>query len=233
MRFKTNTNGLADLLPGLLYPHLKSRFDAVESLPSGEIPKTIREQMPNAPYQATKRIIGKGANLNIAEHAFVVEVKKPYWGWRKFSSLIFEVISAVNKTDLVSDVERSSLRYQNVISTKDDPNDLSGLKLEINVADHQISGHGFQLRAEIEHNNEECMSVIQVKGDATASYLIDGKKSISKGLLLDIDTMKFTQLSNFWKDYEGIVDSIHKAEKEAFFSLLKPETIELMEPIWK
>lgn len=229
VRFKPAVSGLADLLPGALFPQLKDRYERVEALPTGEIPKAIRDQMPNSAYQATKRLVGKGTNLNIADQSISVGVSKPYWGWKRFRPLIFQVISAINETSLVGEVERISLRYQNLLTTQDNPNDFSGLHLQISLADYQLRDGGFRLRAEVERMG--CVSVIQVVSSAQAVTSVDGEKTATTGVLLDIDTIKFAPLLNFWTEFHEIVDSVHDAEKDVFFSLLKDETINQMDPV--
>ena len=231
VRFKSVVSGVADLFPGILYPILKGHYEKVEALPAGEIPRAIRDQMPNSAYQGIRRLVGKGTNLDIAEQAIAVHVLKPYWGWDRFKPLIFEVISAINETKLVDEVERISLRYQNILTTQENPNDTSGLELQIAVADYKLRDGGFRLRAEVEHR--ECTSVIQVAGSAQAVVTIDGEKTATEGLLLDIDTIKFGPFPMFWTEYQQIVESVHDAEKEVFFSLLKDETINQMEPVWE
>lgn len=229
VRFKPAVSGLGDLLPGALYPHLQDRYERVEALPAGEIPKAIRDQMPNSAYQGTKRLVGKGTSLNIADQSISVGVLKPYWGWEQFRPLIFQVISAINETKLVGEVERMSLRYQNLLTTQDNPNDFSGLQLQISVADYQLRDGGFRLRAEVERMG--CVSVIQVVGSAQAVTSVDGEKNATTGMLLDIDTIKFAPLPNFWTEFQEIVESVHDAEKDVFFSLLKDETINQMDPV--
>ena len=142
-----------------------------------------------------------------------------------------QVILAIIETKLVGDVERTSLRYQNVLTTQKNPNDFSGLHLQIEVAGYQLRDGGFRFRAEVERM--ECVSVIQVAGSTQAVVSIDGEKTAATGLLLDIDTIRFGPLPTFWTEYQQIVESVHDAEKEVFFSLLKDETINQMEPVWE
>ncbi len=231
VRFKPAVSGLGDLFPGALYPRLKDHYERVEALPAGEIPKAVRDRMPNSAYQGTKRLVGDGTALNIADQSIAVLVSKPYWGWERFRPLIFQVISTVNETGFVGEAERISFRYQNLLTTKENPNDFSGLQLQISVADYQLRDGGLRLRAEIEHAG--CVSIIQVVGSAEAVTLVEGKKKATTGMLLDIDTIKFAPLPNFWTRFQEIVENVHIAEKEVFFSLLKGETIEQMDPVWE
>ena len=76
-----------------------------------------------------------------------------------------------------------------------------------------------------------CVSVIQVVGSAQAVTSVDGEKNATTGMLLDIDTIKFAPLPNFWTEFQEIVESVHDAEKDVFFSLLKDETINQMDPV--
>jgi len=230
VRFKTDTPGIGDLLPGLLYPHLKDRYERVEALPSGELPKVVRDQLPNALYQGTKRLVGKGTNLNIGERAIAVDVMKPYWGWNRFSGLIFDVIKAISETDLVGEAERASLRYHNVLTTQENLDDISGLELEITLADYKLRDTGLQLRAEIADGGY--ITIVQVGSGAVANLVVDGKHTSVVGLLLDIDTIREPPLPTFWTDYKSIVEDIHNTEKEVFFSLLKDETINQMDPVY-
>ncbi|MPY74915.1 MAG: TIGR04255 family protein [Alphaproteobacteria bacterium] len=231
VRFKSDVGALADLLPGLLYSALRDRFAKVETLPPSELPKAVRAQLPNAPYQGLKRLVGKGINLSIAEQAFVVEMIRPYWGWERFSELLYGVISAVKQTGIIGEVERTSIRYQNILTGQSDPADLSGLDVDIRVGNYKLLGSGLQLRVETESNGHR--TIIQLTGGATATVSNEGKKAALTGLLIDVDTLKIGPIPSFWNDYREIVDRLHDTEKDIFFSLLNDETVKLLDPIWE
>lgn len=230
IRFHSDAGGTAELLPGLLFSSLEGAYSSVETLPAGEMPKAFRDQLPNAAYVGLKRLVGAGTYLSIAERSIAVEVLRPYWGWDKFSTLIFKVVAAATGTDLIGEIERVSLRYQNLLTTKENLHDFSGLHLEISIADYQLRNGGFQLRVEVEH--DQCLSIINVAGSANFSQVVEEKKINTVGLLLDIDTIKQGPFPSFATDYKTIIGQVHEAEKNVFFSMLKKETIDQLKPVW-
>lgn len=229
VRFMPTSDDADELLPGLLYEPLRADFERVERTPASDIPKVVRNQMPNGSYQATRRLVGNGVNLNIAERSLVVEVFRPYWGWNRFRSLIFRVLQAAKQTELVGVAERTSLRYQNILTRHGESSDISPLNLSIQLAHYPIGGDGFRLRTQIPAG--EYITIVQIATGAQATLTIRGVPTKITGLLVDIDTIRPAP-PRFWDNFEPTIEQLHTEEKNVFFNVLKNEAIEAMEPEW-
>jgi uncharacterized protein (TIGR04255 family) len=217
IRFETKLPDVGELLPGMVYPHLKKDYPTLTRLPIGELPKAVRKQQANLAYTALQRLQGDRRSVSLGDQVISLSVIRPYPGWEGFRDLIEEVVRAAKATDLISSVTRVALRYSNIVQLGPNAYDLSPLdvRLELNI------------RAEITRNG--CTSIVQVGSNATAS--VEGKDPLV-GVLLDVDTQQPGPFSDFWSEYPSIVDNIHRTEKEIFFGLLRDESIKELGPRW-
>lgn len=228
IRFEPAVADTADLLPGLLFPSLKSTYPKLIRLPAAEIPAQLRQQQPNLMYRALHALQGRRKRVMVGDRVIGLSVNRPYPGWSGLTNLIHEVLEAAKTTSAISRIERAALRYTNVIRLRDNLADLSPLKLRFELGPFQHRGDGTKLRAEISHN--ECLGVVQVIANATVTTPEGDSMS---GLVLDIDVHATDDLGNFWADSTPIIERLHQTEKEIFFGLLTEESITQLGPIWK
>jgi hypothetical protein len=72
------------------------------------------------------------------------------------------------------------------------------------------------------------MHIVQIVSPAEVS--LPGVQDRLKGVLLDIDTIKSLNNKESWDGLDGRLDDVHMACKRMFFSLMKPETVNKLEP---
>ena len=227
IRFKSNKGSVADLLPGLLFANIANEFPTLEKLPITNLPAALIESEPNLRYLPQHRLIGDKYSLLIGEHVFAISCPKPYVGWSEFYPAIIKLTELLEKTSLISEVERFSIRYVNLIPSNQVHGSSKKLRTNITLGAYNLGEKVTQLRTEIVENG--FLNVIQIASNATIE-LVTGQKL--EGCLLDIDTICRGKVQNFWKELPSLLQSAHDTEKMIFFSVLTDETIKELEPIW-
>jgi uncharacterized protein (TIGR04255 family) len=225
IRFASDKKAVADLIPGLIYKALPTRYPNTVRLPIADIPAQITERDPNLRYAPKIKLEGSNQAVQIGEHVLSLSCRRPYSGWMKFSSDIRSLISVGRDTGLIDHLERFSLKYIDLIELDSQPN-LTRLNMEIRLSGIPISNEPVQIRAEIVEG--EFIHIIQVVSPAEASLPAD--KTKLKGVLLDIDTICFINPKGSWNEIETRLDAVHESSKKHFFNLLTAETIASLEP---
>lgn len=232
MRFDPTTDSIPDLMPGMLYGTLKDQFPRLNTLPFAEIPLPVKKTMPEWYNQSVKQMTSESGqvSLNIAHRALVVEVIRPYPGWKAFRRSIANVATAVSKLGLIRTVNRYSLRYQNVLSKEVLP-DLSDLKVTVELADHNLEVEGFNLRSEI--NFEGTRTIVHVATGAQISLHYNNQQDQLRGTLVDVDSLMIGSVPDFFEKHESLIDELHEKEKRVFFSLLSDSVLDRLGPVWE
>lgn len=232
IRFSTKEPAAAgDLLPGMLFPQLRKQFGEVISLPISQLPRVVRSQDPNLTYHPTNALLGSGKRLAFGDRVATLSFQRPYPGWPHVRPVINDVILALSGTDLISAVERISLKYVNVLTIGKDGGDLSVLNVSLKLGSFDLQPAGKLLRAEVQHRG--CINVIQVMTGASLTMVIPKQPPTTlSGLVLDVDTIRMGPFDDPWRQIPALVDEIHATEKEIFFGLLTDEAIERMRPLY-
>jgi uncharacterized protein (TIGR04255 family) len=225
IRFSGAKPSIADLLPGMLFKALPGRYSNIVRLPAADIPAPIVAQDPNLRYAPKIRLENGNQALQIGEHVVSLNCRRPYSRWTQFSIDIRELAKAVQDTGLVERLERFSLKYIDLIELAQ-PLGVGCLKLDLLLGTHEITTKPVQLRTEIKE--KDLIHIVQIVSPAEVT--LPGIEGRLKGVLVDIDTIKFLSEQESWKSLDERLDDVHTACKLMFFSLLKPETMKELEP---
>jgi uncharacterized protein (TIGR04255 family) len=224
IRFSSNTDSVAELLPGLVFQAMGASFPKTERLPAANLPATILGQDPTLRYVPTIRLEGAPYSIQIGEHVVSLSCRRPYTGWENFQAKIIELAEVLQRTKLLSSHERFSLKYTDVISLGDTPS-LKSFKVLVNVADYELTNDPIQLRTEL--SKDGFIHIIQIASPAQVS-LTTGESF--QGIMVDVDTVFQREDVAFWPDFEILLNSAHASNKILFFRLLKQETIDKLDP---
>lgn len=224
LRYKSDNDSISDLLPGLIFQKLSDRFPKVEKLPVSNLPPVVVKNDPNFRYMPTIKLTGDPYSIMIGEHVFSLSCTRPYVGWDKFSSVIIELLAILRQTSLITHPERISLKYVDILLAGEGFT-LDALNLELQIGGERITTAPVQLRTEL--NDEEFINIIQIGSPAQAA--LDAGQ-LFDGILIDIDTISRTMPSDFWRDPKDFLNRAHRISKSMFFNLLKPETINSLDP---
>jgi len=227
VRFSGAKSSVADLLPGMLFKALSDKYKNIVRLPAASIPGPILEQDPGLRYAPKIKLENGNQAVLIGEHVVSLSCRRPYSGWARFAQDIDALAKAVQGTNLINTIERFSLKYIDLIEL--DPSiGLNCLNLDLKLGNHEINTKPVQIRTEIKEDN--LIHIVQIISPADVQLPGSGKLT---GVLVDIDTIMALSGGNTWVTLKNQLDGVHLACKKMFFSLMKRETIERLEPVYE
>jgi uncharacterized protein (TIGR04255 family) len=224
IRFAGAKSPVAELLPGMLFKSFPGKYGTVAKLPIADIPAPVVEQAQNLRYAPKIKLEDGNQLIQVGERVVSLNCRRPYTGWARFSADIRELAQAVENTGLIEKIERFSLKYIDLIELEK-PIGLAQLNLELKMGKYDLEAKPVQLRTEIKEN--DLIHIVQIISPAEVSL---SEKDRLKGVLVDIDSIKPMLEGESWKDLHHRLDDVHVSCKRMFFSMLKPETLEKLEP---
>jgi uncharacterized protein (TIGR04255 family) len=224
IRFTSDRESVAELLPGLIYQAMEASFSKIERLPAANLPFPLLQQEATLRYVPTVRLEGSPYSIQIGEHVVSLSCRRPYTGWREFESRILDLAEILKKTNLLTNLERFSLKYIDVISLGDSPS-LKLLEILVKLNTHELTTELVHLRTELRENG--FLHIIQIISPGQAVLLT---RERFEGVLIDIDTVYQREAREFWLDFREQLNRAHQLNKSLFFRLLTEETIDKLEP---
>lgn len=188
-------------------------------LPVGDMPPQLREMDPNLRYQPTIQLQRSGLIVKLGPYVMSVHIPAPYPGWALFSPMIKSATEALFGTTSVLSINRLGLRYINALWDVHGITSTSDLQLEINVAGSPTTDFALMHRAS--HDPEFTTNV-----SIATKQFVAGNIPPQSQVFVDIDVFnEKAQGAASAEDICAWVDAAHEIEKQAFFSLLREETI--------
>jgi len=224
IRFTSDRESVAELLPGLIYKAIGAEYPKIERLPAANLPSALIQQDAKLRYVPTVRLEGIPYSIQIGEHVVSLSCRRPYTGWGKFEPKIMELAEILKETSLLNRPERFSLKYIDIISLGHSPS-LKLLEILVKLDTLELTTDLVQLRTELHENG--FIHIVQIISPGQA-VLSTGERF--EGVLLDIDTIYQQEVSEFWSDFREQLNRAHQLNKILFFRLLTNETIEKLEP---
>lgn len=229
IRFSSRTEFVANILPGLFYPHVRDQFPKLESLPTANIPAQFQVLEPSLKYRPHNRMSSNNYMVLTGEHVLSVSCRRPYTGWKDFSAVIHKFVDILHKTELADIIERFSLKYVNLLDEETDSKEQFRMtELSVQLGSYTLTDHLTYVRTEI--NKDGFVNVVQIISGA--SVQIEGAAPVN-GLLVDIDTIFNGPFTDFWTELPDLLERAHATEKSIFFeNVLTRETIDKRGPVW-
>ena len=221
----------SSILPGIFFEKLEGDKN-IEPLPVMNIPKQMRDVDPNLKFAPLIRIFWTEFILLVGDSSVAVACKLPYPGWAAFKQTILRVIEILARVAMITDVKRYSLKYVDIIPSKDLREQVNAVELSVRIGDHQLEKDVFQLRIEI--LKDGFTNVVQII--SAARGVTPDQKVAREGLVIDIDTICNITDITMGSMRNGLaekLDRIHDINKAMFFKCLKPATLNDLEPIYE
>jgi uncharacterized protein (TIGR04255 family) len=223
IRFTTST------IPEVLFGRISEFGPWVDfsqsSLPISQIPLTVRQADPNLRFQPIFAMINEGDKraVRVGSNTIAYTRGMPYVGWERLKLELRQVIDALFEKAQKLRVERLGLRYLNALRR-----DLHGIQ---SITDLDLS---------LEIENERISDHVNINltfdpaGDTTCTVRIATPEFVQglvpPGTSVYVDVDVFTNEEGFVTTDRNFVESwierAHQREKEQFFRLLPPSTIE-------
>lgn len=208
----------------MVYQALRKDFPKMSALPLASLPQQMRKADPELTYQPLHRLEGERMVLLIGPRNFAITSKGDYLGWQNYRTAALGVFETVAATGVFQKIERFGLRYISFF----EGDVLSNLTLSVQLQDREIQGSESFFRTILEWKG--CSCHLQVGKDLKLSNR-DGKA----GSVVDIDA--FANLpapsGSLLDDAKGFLETAHHAEKDLFFTLLKPEFLATLSPTYE
>lgn len=194
-------------------------------LPAYEIPANLRSLEPNLKFQPLLQLVSQGdepISVRIGPNVLSFHRVKKYVGWARFKPELEAMVDRLFDVARGISVSRLGLRYLNAFSAeRHGVSSITDLDLSVVVAKEQLSNYVNVNFLEAVEGVGEC--VVRV---ATPNF-VNGSLPADTTLFVDVDVGSSRGVT--FQDKAQVKDWLvraHDAEKEAFFHLLKPETIE-------
>jgi len=198
---------------GLLYNEVKEDF------PGKVEPQTITTIEPGKnELQSTQiyKIANERYVIQIGHNVLSISSFPKYTGWTEFYETAIKYLKKIEGVGIIAEVNRLGMRYINFFE-----NDIfKNLKINTTIDNQEIDYKNTQIKTEISHEN--------FKSTLLIANNIEAKNNT--GSIVDIDTFRSENLKDFFSNKSEILQEIHNNEKDLFFSLLKDEFIESLNP---
>jgi uncharacterized protein (TIGR04255 family) len=205
---------------GIVYNQLKKEFKDLEKLPILQIPEEIRSQDPILKFQACYRLRSENSVISIGPKVISFACVNEYAGWENYSSKVIEIFSKVKASGIINKTLRVGLRYINFFEN----NIFNRINLSAKIGESSLQSNNTFIKTEFTKN--KFSFILQVANKA--NVLVGEKQKV--GSIIDIDT----SISDFSVDIFSmspeLVDAAHSEEKQLFFSLLKEDFLESLNP---
>jgi len=215
-----------ELLVGAFTFALRDVILKIDPLPVLQLPIQIRNQDPNLWFVPTHTITLKeydNIQISIGPRVLVFSNKNPYLGWKKWSEAMFPLLTKLLDTELIEGIQRTGLRYINIFQFPI----LSNINLKLDFPKRSTQNTFSSTRMEFEEDN--FLLVLQVIDNAR---IIGAPSESPYSSVIDIDCINNTPMSihDFRGNFISLMENSHEKEKDLFFSLLKDDFIESLNP---
>jgi uncharacterized protein (TIGR04255 family) len=219
----------SSVLPGLLFSQLPGR-KTFQKQPAADLPEAFRKADPELRYAPLSGFSWDEKFLVLmSDYSFGLACKRPYPGWSEFRKAILTVVEAVASANILSQIERCSLKYVNIIAPEFG-SAYDAVEFNLMVGKKIVQEGHFQLRSEIPEGN--LLHIVQIVSEGALQT--DGV--VRKGAVIDVDTVRqFKDMSpvDFVASLPNSLDEHHLATKGMFFSCLKQSALEKLGPIYE
>jgi uncharacterized protein (TIGR04255 family) len=221
IRFDSTWPG--DAVFGVVYSAVREKYPKSEKLPVLQVPEVVRTNDPGFTYLPYYRLIGEGFLIQIGPKVVSVITQEPYPGWERFVSEIQQVFETVKPLGFIDKVTRFAIRYINFFTDLDV---FKNIKLGITLDGKDFTSNQMFFRTIVNRDRFHCL--LQVGNDTQ----MQKDESVNSGSIIDIDTYWVNEDAEFFEQMGALLQEAHDVEKELFFSLLRTEFFNTLNPIY-
>jgi uncharacterized protein (TIGR04255 family) len=205
-----------------VFPILSGDFPLIKY---SDVPKNLKGIGERLKYNPDFIFSNNDYSVSIGTNVLLFENLGNYHLWSSYFSLIKKVVSEINKVEIVQMVERVGVRYISLFDSTNKIKDITTLDFTLGYKNAEQQNDFFQT----ELNKDQVRLVLRI---AQNGNVIKGNDTV-KGLFIDIDASKIQELPDkFNESLLNEIDILHTEEKIFFYSLLKKEFLESLNPIY-
>lgn len=221
LRFETEIDHSAVF--GMVYSAFRDKTKKTEHLPVTQIPEAIRFKDPNLLHQPHHKLSYDNFAIQVGPSAISLGNVGEYIGWRDFLKEATSVFQKFGEIGIAKKILRLGLRYINYFES----DIFDKIDLSIMQREKALKTDNMFIRVEIKRN--DFVNTLQVANNATVTSR--GKTRV--GSIIDIDTFTTSALDNLFVNVSTRLIDVHEEEKKLFFSLLKPDFLDTLNPEYK
>lgn len=229
LRFQGTASALGDLLPGLLFPAFKGRSPKALRTAISNLPREIQSADEMLRYMPRHGLVFDQFQILMGDLTVQLSNQRPYVGWSRFKPMIQEVLGHLQQSGLIASVERSSLKYINLIEEKAGlAEQFAHIELKAALNDRDLTTYLTSIRTEF--HEEEMINIVEIS-PRTKVLLPEAKQEV-EGIMVAVDTIN-TNAKDFWANQDMILERTHDMEKSVFFDMLTEGTVSALGPVYE
>lgn len=223
LRFASAPKVPADAIFGLAFEKLNKIYPTVTNLPVLQVPEQIRQADPNLRYQAHHRFAQENFSFSLGPRVLIFSCSSPYIGWEAFFAKIQENLKLLLGIEgMIEHFERLGVRFINFFDGT------TSVNIALNISANNLPLADVQFHSTFVYPEENFTTIIQIGNKVDVAIGSETKK----GSVVDIDTFKQSTSEEIKTDLFGFIDRAHLSEKNIFFSLLKKEILDRLNPVY-
>lgn len=238
-------------IPKQIDDRLKDAIVNIEFVPSvppetviGYFHNALRDELSIAPPQNKFNFLNNSVTFETSQSYFITKngpfridvtgqgitfnLLGSYTGWHDYFPVVGKNLKSLFDLNIIQEVTRVSIRY---INQFDNVRIYEHIQGNISIGSIPDNSRG-QMRVEFQKNQFSVITTI-VNGYSAATLNL-GLNPDTEFSLIDVDVIKLfppkTKLS--YEEVISTLESAHDTEKDCFFSLLKEEFIQTLNPIY-
>jgi uncharacterized protein (TIGR04255 family) len=212
-----------DAIFGVVFSTVKNEYPKFQKLPVSEVPGIIRDQDPNLKHAAYYQAVSLPFIFRLGPHVVSLSNNGEYVGWDKFFLKLKGLLENLEKTGVVSKFTRLGLRYIDFFEKDIYEN------VNLSISDIQVDNKPLPFKQKVFRalvENDKFLTNIQIVNNTTIKI----KGNAKTGSLIDSDTSFELPAGFNFTGLHELIEGCHLREKEIFFSLLKDEFIQTLNP---
>jgi uncharacterized protein (TIGR04255 family) len=192
-----------------------------------KVPVEFRNVQEQLRYGHTHALRVDGYTILTGDHVVALSVLKPYPGWKDFKTRILELADWVRDLGIVKDPQTFSIRYIDFFEGSSSET----LKLlATNIQIGNMTPASGEIHLQMPVNIEGLQGLLQVRNPA---QLTSGAGE-TRGLISDVlVAAEMPHTPDPWNGFEARLEKAKTLCHRLFFSLLKSDTIEAMDPVYE
>ena len=211
---------------GKLYTALSKDFTETEQLPILQMPEELRNTRPEFKYAAHYRLKNDRFVVSIGQRTLSINqicTKHEYTNWAEYFAVIKRVLKEVEKAQLISQVDRTSVKYINFVEERVS----KALNLELSLFKERIEDY-LDLSLLFTRKLKDDMK-LQVTISTNAK--LEGQDFKREGPVLSLEAFK--EVAKPIDSVVSEIDKLHKVAEEGFFNALQDDYINTLNPIYE
>ncbi len=211
-------------MPGLLYTHIREKYHEQKQLPIASLPEEIRRQDPALARLPLMQFLGSDFLIQLGARV-VSLVTKPnaYPGWAAIETELRWMLDRLQAAGFVNEGERLGVRYIDFMGADVFQNLILGLQVD----GQPLAGVQADVTAILSQ------APLTIRLQVANGAIVARSSGPQRGSILDVDAWFGALDFDVFSDSMTRFGEAHRAIKELFFGLLRPQYLATLNPVYE